>query len=284
MIGCRLFYDKKSGLTLIANPKCAATSLKKSLMPHVNENIHENAITQLPVPATTDTVFFGIARNPYSRALSCYKDKIAKLTPIKKIFCERYSIDASRPLSFSIFLQILSKDTKPELMNPHYRPQVFNLLQKHIVPTFLGRLEDFSTVAHFLSRYNVDFVIKAAHATNSSLTYRQEITSEEALLIRKIYQSDFDSYNYSMDIGSSYIPTSDYNIQSINRTVKSVITLQSRGWDQKKLAYAAGREEDRCNWTSALAYWRAALLFTSNPARILPRIETCKANQVISSA
>ena len=253
-------------------------------MPHVNGNIHANAITQLPVPATTDTVFFGIARNPYSRALSCYKDKIAKSTQIKKIFCERYSIDESRPISFSKFLRILSMDINPELMNPHYRPQIFNLLKNHIVPTFLGRLENTADISLFLSGYNVDFVIKAAHATNSSLTYRQEITSEQALLIRKIYQSDFDSYNYSMDITSSYIPMSDYNIQSINRTVKSVITLKSRGWDQKKLAYAAGREEDHCNWTSALAYWRAALLFTSNPARILSRIETCKANQVISSA
>ncbi|GGK74795.1 sulfotransferase family 2 domain-containing protein [Amphritea balenae] len=204
-----IFFSRHYGLCFISNPKVACSTIKHSLLDGCYEgNVHDSASFELP--KDSDTPLFALTRNPFSRALSGYKNKVGPNQDdnVWVPFCEKYKLDSNKGISFLDFLKVLSSDKNVSEIDEHFRPQYLNLHRDHIKPEFIGRIERMVDVVSFLSEYGVSFETQSAHKTNASLIYKDIITEEEAELIVNIYSADFEEYGYSKDVKSDFIPES----------------------------------------------------------------------------
>lgn len=115
-----LLYSEKYNLTYLSNPKCGCSSIKKSLLdnPSSETNVHD--LKNFAESISLDSVFFTVTRNPFSRILSCYTDKIMHKTDLNiwRPFCKAHSLSMNKTLSFYHFLEILNEyedKAKPSL-------------------------------------------------------------------------------------------------------------------------------------------------------------------------
>jgi len=136
---------------------------------------------------------FTVVRNPYTRILSAYLDKV-----------ERRALRENKESSFRDFLQAL-KDGKL-YSNAHWAPQNALLLLPVSELDFVGRVEN---LAPDLSRINEkimgrvpegplkSFLGNATGAGNKLLAYYDAETAE---LVRKLYRKDFEIFSYPEDL------------------------------------------------------------------------------------
>ncbi|WP_160153824.1 sulfotransferase family 2 domain-containing protein [Microbulbifer sp. ALW1] len=195
------------------NPKVACSSIKKSLWKlekgQEPENVHIRR--ESPFPYLSDLGvnapeydFFTIVRNPYSRVLSAYLDKIGKGADrhIWWPFCRDFGIPRSttkEQFNFLSFLKAL-KSTSPHNLDPHFRPQFHNLLPTIVPYSFIGFLEEQGSVQSFLESKSIPYVHSAPHARNAGNKLLEYYGDEEIALVQSIYSSDFDFFGYSLDI------------------------------------------------------------------------------------
>lgn len=145
--------------------------------------------------------FIGFIRNPYTRLLSCYLDKIAS-NALDWPLILRDLPGQKHPESFTEFIYQIVPQTDLE-MNPHWRPQVANLLFGQIPYTFIGRFEAFAEdyVRTFAAIGVVgDAVPELCHLNRShrqgielSSFYDKELQS----LLYQRYQVDFETFGYA---------------------------------------------------------------------------------------
>ena len=206
-----ILYCHKHAITFISNPKAACSTIKNSLLGGFDGNVHQEAEKTFLIRPNMNNDFFCLTRNPYSRALACYKNKIG---PGKEInpnavwhpFCNRFDFDPKENPSFADFLRALLKDNNPETFDLHYRSQHLNLHHENIQPAYTGRIEKFKNLETYLESHSIKIFSRNTHKTGSLLSYKSEIEATEADLIKKIYAKDFETYRYSTDLTSDFIP------------------------------------------------------------------------------
>ena len=206
-----ILHSREHKLTFISNPKVACSTIKNSLLGGFAGNVHKEADEKLKLPNDIDHEFFCLTRNPYSRALSCFKNKIGPSkeknpNAVWHPFCNRFGFDRTMQPSFEDFLKALLEDNDPLSMDMHYRPQHLNLHHNDIEPSFIGRIENFADVEDYLLDKRITIISRNKHKTGSSETYRDEIPEIEAKLIEKFYEKDFDLYGYKKDLKDNFIP------------------------------------------------------------------------------
>ena len=206
-----ILHSAKHRLTFISNPKVACSTIKNSLLGGFEGNVHKEAGKKFKLPKDIDHDFFCLTRNPYSRALSCFKNKIGPSkeknpNAVWHPFCDRYGFNRTIQPSFEDFLTVLLEDRDRLSMDMHYRPQYINLHHGEIKPSFIGRIERFLDVENYLRRKKISIATRNNHKTGATQTYRIEISKQEASLIERIYERDFDLYGYSKELESKNIP------------------------------------------------------------------------------
>ena len=216
-----ILYCEKYSLTFISNPKAACSTIKNSLLDGFEGNVHGEAAARFSGNPNKNHDFFCITRNPYSRALSCFKNKIGhgkELNPqnVWHPFCHRFNFDAQSRPTLKEYLQALAKDKNPETFDMHYRCQCINLHFKHIQPAYTGRIENFDNVKQYLAKYSIDIIPRNRHKTGSLSTYKNDIGIEEAALIREVYKQDFEIYGYSPELFSEFVPSPSHQKQWIS--------------------------------------------------------------------
>jgi hypothetical protein len=204
----------------VETPKVACTSIKKylqeieldeSLTP--DRNIHDRNISPLAAPydSITDfllclydpnTIRFSFVRNPFTRVLSCYLDKIVESEFERKRLIPELALPRHRIPSFKEFL-IAVKQQDTWSMDIHWLPQDA-ILSGLSEPYFIGRLEnfnaDFSKVISLITGQTVlDLPRQAPHETGSKQRVLEMIGREERDLIIEIYDCDFRRFSYSTD-------------------------------------------------------------------------------------
>ena len=137
------------------------------------------------------TFRFTFVRNPFTRVLSAYLDKIAEP---QGVFLQDMGLDV-QTLTFLEFLQRL--DTGFLNANPHWAPQaaMFN----HAKFDFIGRVENLeSGMAHVLQRIfgtaGALLATKQAGRRNTGALLKQHYGDVERHLVRKLYAHDFDQF------------------------------------------------------------------------------------------
>lgn len=150
---------------------------------------------------------FAFVRNPYSRLLSCYLDRILRQTsrPRRELNIELKKRGTSTAeVTFEAFVQITCNQRSPA-QNSHWRRQYDDLCCDLVELHYIGRFETlWSDMARVSERIFGKLmpemcdrgINKAPTQTSADQQVRQYYTQELADLVFESYEQDFKSFGY----------------------------------------------------------------------------------------
>ena len=278
-----ILHHPKIPITYISNPKAACSTIKNSLLGGHAGNVHRAIEEVCEYPNDCNHEIMTMTRNPYSRALSCYKNKIGwgKETTgnVWLPFARAFGFNAHAKPTFLEFLRALH-DTKlnPRQFDIHYRPQVFNLHAKDIIPSYIGRLENINSLKLFLDQYSIKLLTRNPRPTDSTGTYRNEIHPEEASLIRSIYAEDFTHYGYSTDLSVMTDPPPIRQKPWISERYQLRFRLANLGLTNGDLKDIAAQHKKSGNLTASLRLKKHLLTMKPNSNKLRASISQLEEN------
>lgn len=207
-LSLRSVYLPEFNLIYLINPKVASSTIINSLLmlnpseygEHVGHFYGREARQHIsserdPIRFYRDlisesTYIFSLVRHPFTRALSCYHDKICG--PQKARFRSYLGLNLEGEVAFRDFLLAVAMQPPME-MNRHWRPQSW-LLPKEtriVIKRFETLHQSLCEVAAEaqIARFEIhDF---SPHATKHDGSH-----DEDHDLVREIYRCDFDHFGY----------------------------------------------------------------------------------------
>jgi hypothetical protein len=202
----KILKVKGIDVAYINNPKVGCSSIKYSLL-RDKALIHDDKIYSNYGDLKCDK-FFTVVRSPYSRIVSGFLDKIARPSNIRNELSEQYLLIFGRKASLEnvgedkegllVFLNILKElfEKDVEAINPHFRPQYYNILPDFFNYEFIGKLENMDVVRDYLNEYGVELDVYSPHSTGAKDKLALFVDEINAELIKYIYKIDFDSFGY----------------------------------------------------------------------------------------
>jgi hypothetical protein len=218
-------WSEKNKIIYTETPKVGCTVLKRML--HYAEcsydiskmpvDVHNRKTSPLKQPNDNECEFidaifsdeyfkFSFVRNPFTRALSTYLDKIigrpGVITPIQ----EKLGINPFVYIpSFHEFIDMVYEQS-PLDMDVHWAPQTFLLGNQNIQYDYLGRFEFFQKSVEILASKSVleippkTFSIGKEHATNANRLVSKYYSSPIISKVREIYYDDFKYLGYGWSV------------------------------------------------------------------------------------
>lgn len=201
-------------------PKVGCSTIKRTLQKlevldasDIPKDVHKKKLSPLLSPLDlennfskylTDAYFkFSFVRNPYTRILSCYLDKITGIQ--KNVYLPKIGYSLTDNVSFKAFLLAIKEQTYFE-MDVHWMPQHVLLAADKIPLDFIGRQENFDNdLAKVLSIITKsdsdapDITNERPHAVGANKKLQQYLTEDAAQLIQEIYADDFRLYGYHIE-------------------------------------------------------------------------------------
>lgn len=226
--------SSRLGFVYVSVPKAACSTLKLTLQRmevddpgYQPKQVHDRKNSPLAgiydlgedgmeaLLASDSVLVFSFVRNPYTRLLSAYLDKIARLSPGRRDRLAGLGLDPELPpnaLSFPSFVQRVAEQRDYD-MDPHWRPQTRQLMLERISYDFIGRVETFDEDLERLDkllsgRVSACYTPRARHATNAQALLRQHYDRQTKRLVRQRYASDFEALGYDRLFKSAVQTTS----------------------------------------------------------------------------
>ena len=146
---------------------------------------------------------FAFVRNPYSRTLSAYLDKIArgKRQPLE------LTRKSGQPPAFEDFCIYLEHGGLYE--NPHWAPQSSVLILRPNEYDFIGRTESLGAdLDIIIKRLRGDkggngIVDRKTHSTGANTLMRDHYTSRCESIVRSLFREDFSQFGYPGSIDAA---------------------------------------------------------------------------------
>lgn len=210
-----IWWTPQLPIVYVNNPKCGCSTVKNSLKQAQaarfrSDGRHVFELRADPHAADDCLKRFGIsdlvrgdtrfvissARNPYTRILSAYLDKIVN-GDIRK-FPE---LGSRRPESFELFLDVLGR-SDPSTLDPHFCPQYINLGLPDVTYDAIFYLENIGNLKQALGQTIGDFQIEtyAPHSRGAKQNLQAFYTPRAIELVQGLYAEDFAYLCYSKDI------------------------------------------------------------------------------------
>jgi hypothetical protein len=182
--------------------------------------IHDRCKSLLEYPRDLDQLerilksscfVFCFVRNPFTRVLSAYLDKILGPAERRALFLEKLGIPGTENLGFVEFLGLVQRQM-PEAMDPHWRPQHVHL---HVLAyNFIGSFERFqqdfhtvlTTIDPTLQKYAVRVDEHGTNASSMALVGYHYADTRAVDLVSRIYERDFALFGYPAEIERSGSP------------------------------------------------------------------------------
>ncbi|MCW8125425.1 sulfotransferase family protein [Microbulbifer halophilus] len=155
---------------------------------------HPGRLSRADMARFDDLFKFTVVRNPYSRILSAYLDKIAR-------FPHRRGND----ISFAEFLQRLADDRDFLYSNAHWVPQADLLLIPAEEFDFIGKVEsldrDLAEIKQRIRPGISDEITSAGPPPTGAAKKLRHYYSDDALiaLVASVYRDDFSTFGYSTE-------------------------------------------------------------------------------------
>jgi hypothetical protein len=209
----------------LETPKVACSTIKLTLqraelenpnfLPSDFEDIHRRDFSPLLKPtqigsfrealASGEFFCFCFVRNPFTRLLSCYLDKIARPTPMRKSVLEQLgrSDEPGNPnVSFEEFVAAVR--AQPAMaMDPHWALQTLLLLHGKMRYDFVGRFETFDDdMAEILQRLAIPhqyYFRERRNETRAETLTAKFYDDRSIAAVREIYAADFAAFGYDRE-------------------------------------------------------------------------------------
>jgi hypothetical protein len=205
----------------VNNPKCASTGILRALQraevdgddKRLPLDVHDRTespllsfetCTRAPDEVITDFFVFSYVRNPYSRVLSAYIDKVEQEEAERDRLLPTLGLDPSTKPTFLEFLLAIQKQ-RDDWRDIHWSTQSRLLQINTIKYGFIGRFESFSvSFPRVLGRLGIprehfEESYLPRHVTRANERIKDYIGPRELELIRSIYYADFANFAYGMD-------------------------------------------------------------------------------------
>lgn len=212
----------------IATPKVANSTLRNILFqialedtPFTVGNIYDRLESPLLSPyqlgeglfneILEDPAFttFGFVRDPYTRLLSAYLDRVCRPTVTRRRLLAEMGLNLKEHIEFQEFINYVCSQSD-ERNDPHWRPQNRALLSETVTLDFIGRFEKFGEDAlDILSKVipdRIDFLmekLKENHApsvTSAASKLAGSYHGIDTSPIKEKYARDFKLYGYSPEL------------------------------------------------------------------------------------
>lgn len=150
---------------------------------------------------------FTFVRNPFSRVLSCYLEKIAAPRAGQRdLRVHNLGLPPGQTLSFREFLERVAEQ-RPRRMDIHWTPQTRLIGWGRVPIGFVGRFETFQrdlrtlmTVAGLVAPEEL-LTERTGHTTNAGDRLAEHYADDRCVaLVRDIYARDFDLLGYGHDV------------------------------------------------------------------------------------
>jgi len=154
-----------------------------------------------------DIFKFCFVRNPYTRLLSCYLDKIKRDKPENQKIKIQLGLrpDDKRTVTFKEFVEA-GMEQQEMHMDQHWRTQFYQTYQSNIEYDFIGKFENFEEDFLFvLKQLNIDaqkyYDIEISHATKADENIQAYYSTEIAEKVYQKYHLDFEYFGYEKSVG-----------------------------------------------------------------------------------
>jgi len=151
---------------------------------------------------------FCFVRNPYTRLLAAYLNKIEGNSRLEKeLILQQLGYnrrDLAISVSFAEFVAAIEAQP-PSMMNNHWRHQYYSTFQDSINYQFIGRLEnfndDFSYVLERLGKGTHKYYTpEVRHQTSSASKLREYYTEDLVNKVYALYEKDFLYFGYDKEL------------------------------------------------------------------------------------
>lgn len=180
------------------------------------EDIHNRNFSPLLRPAqvgdfeklVNDSMFkFCFSRNPYSRLLSVYLEKICGNKPQKRqilMHLGRNPSDIKQNISFDEFISVVFEQPIAN-MDPHWRVQYYQTFQRTLQYDFIGKIEAFPADLYYVlgkinKNYDPYITDERRHSQNSNARLREFYTPDLIKKVQTKFSKDFNFFGYEEDI------------------------------------------------------------------------------------
>ncbi|HVT30409.1 MAG TPA: sulfotransferase family 2 domain-containing protein [Lacipirellulaceae bacterium] len=190
------------GATDLRPPKGEYIHLRRTAIPKAGITEIESALFDRPV--------FSIVRNPYTRILSAYLDKIASDKKEKRHLLLSMGQVENVPIAFDKFIDFICRQNSQE-MDSHYAPQA-SLMQLDYIPyARIGCVEDMENSIATIMTAGYGASLTAVndfrpHRTGAVSRIAQYYTPDLAAKVRNRFCADFDRFGYSYELADAHLP------------------------------------------------------------------------------
>lgn len=149
---------------------------------------------------------FGFVRNPYTRLLSAYLDRVCRPTVSRRRLLRETGKNKGDEISFVEFLEYVCQQAD-KMNDPHWRPQSSELLVGVAPLSYVGRFENFQADAQeILCKIFPDrepfikeetSIVRSPTSNKTATLLHQYFDGVDLDMVLKKYGKDFKNFDYS---------------------------------------------------------------------------------------
>jgi hypothetical protein len=205
----------------ISNPKAACSTIKLFLSrceekdpKYFPKDLHRRKSLPFDFPQKIDDLklnrlfnsdffIFTFVRHPLKRVVSAYGDKIVSTENRRRKKKEILKIlgkdpdNIETPVSFDEFVSAIISQ-KPNRLNPHWRPQFYNLFPNIVKYDYIGTVENINEGINIikLKLGLPDYPLNKQNEKSRFVNYHEVLTPRNRLKLAKLYAKDFKTFGY----------------------------------------------------------------------------------------
>jgi hypothetical protein len=184
---------------------------RRDMFIHIRSNVPVPSLldldeqTQRHVLTAPDFLRFSIVRNPYSRLVSAWRNKIMLCEPgyehiYRKLMGDMPSLDSKKILAFEQFLRFIENEPDLRSCNPHWQRQVDLLLYPAVPYTHIGKLEQLPMTLDLIGKHlGAAKPLWVGRSNSTGGGGRDPIDAATAARIHALYAEDFKTFDYDRE-------------------------------------------------------------------------------------
>lgn len=208
-VDLRTAVDRRRGFIYFRVPKAANSTIIVNLLDQVPDGPSKHAkrafdrassLSREEVSGLAERFFlFSVVRDPYTRVVSAYLDKILRRKPRADKVRTSLSLPAGTEISFTEFCRYLYAGGVDG--DPHWYRQVDLIPCGHEMLHFVGRVESLADDLGYITR-RIDGQplprerLRDSHRTGAGSCLEELYTTECIDIVRTVYAADFATFGY----------------------------------------------------------------------------------------